>query len=302
MVDRYLVLTIDTEALPARASDNHVRKLVWGEHEKGSAGLREFVGLSQAHNAPFTFFVEVARSLWEPAEHREYFTWLIRHGQDLQLHFHPEIFKTKDLIDLPLTYRPGRQDRWTDEEAESMLDWAIRRFENFTGKAPIAYRAGSFRWNQATINAMSRLGMQLSFNNCYEAKSKADNESPATLERKFSTWPEGIIEVPCTESYINDELVHLSFPRRFPVKQGLRGYCEHLMKTEASPVVFNLLLHSWSLLSRDQSTGQFYYEDNRRLDNVDKFLCWAKTEFEIISATELSGLIKDGRLKPEEYV
>ena len=41
MAKRYALLTVDTEALPRCAEDNHVQRLVWGEHSTGTAGIRE---------------------------------------------------------------------------------------------------------------------------------------------------------------------------------------------------------------------------------------------------------------------
>ncbi len=298
MSHRYMLLTVDTEALPARASERHVEKLVWGEYENGRAGISEFVDLSKEHNLVFTFFVEVARSLWEPEKHREYWTWLIRNNQDVQLHFHPEIFQTKDLIHLPLNQRPGRQDKWNAEEAFQMISWAAQRFFRFTGTWPTAYRAGSFRWNKETIRALRKLDIKLSFNNCYEAVIRSDNLSPSKLINDgLFQWDKKVVEVPCTEVLIGEELAHLSFPRRLPVKDGLRGLCKFLIRKNGRNQIFNLLLHSWSFLNRDRNSGYFYYQDDRRIENFNKFLKWAKREFEVISATELSQLVQDGRVR-----
>ena len=50
MTNKYVLITVDTEALPNRAETDHVRRLIWGEHANGTAGVREMcaVGTSSA--------------------------------------------------------------------------------------------------------------------------------------------------------------------------------------------------------------------------------------------------------------
>ena len=53
---RYAMITVDVEALPKRASADHVKRLMWGEFENGTAGLREICSVGAEVNSNFIFF------------------------------------------------------------------------------------------------------------------------------------------------------------------------------------------------------------------------------------------------------
>lgn len=55
MADRYALITVDTEALPKRASEDHVSRLMWGKHEKGTAGVREMCSIGDEFGAKHVF-------------------------------------------------------------------------------------------------------------------------------------------------------------------------------------------------------------------------------------------------------
>ena len=58
-MNKYLILTNDTEALPNRAKDNHVKRLMWGEHENGVAGVKEMTSVVKEFNGKITYFVDI---------------------------------------------------------------------------------------------------------------------------------------------------------------------------------------------------------------------------------------------------
>lgn len=57
--NRYAILTVDTEALPKRASKDHVARLMWGEHEAGRAGVAEMSAIGDEFGAKHLFFVDL---------------------------------------------------------------------------------------------------------------------------------------------------------------------------------------------------------------------------------------------------
>lgn len=56
---RYILLTVDTEALQGRASSDHIQRLVWGEHASGTAGIREMCRIGGEFGAKHVFFVDL---------------------------------------------------------------------------------------------------------------------------------------------------------------------------------------------------------------------------------------------------
>ena len=59
--NKYTIITVDTEALPKRAVTDHVRRLIWGEHENGTAGVREMCAVGDEFGVKHVF-------LWTCAE------------------------------------------------------------------------------------------------------------------------------------------------------------------------------------------------------------------------------------------
>ncbi len=55
---RYAMLTVDTEALSKRATGDHVKRLIWGEHAKGTAGIREMSAIGDEVGAKHLYFVD----------------------------------------------------------------------------------------------------------------------------------------------------------------------------------------------------------------------------------------------------
>lgn len=88
--NRYAILTVDTEALPKRASKDHVARLMWGEHEEGRAGVAEMSAIGDEFGAKHLFFVDLCGAYSSLGESLAVVRWLNSAGQDVQLHTHPE--------------------------------------------------------------------------------------------------------------------------------------------------------------------------------------------------------------------
>ena len=57
--NRYAIMTVDTEALPKRASQEHVKRLMWGLHEHGRAGVGEISLIGDEYGVKHVFFVDL---------------------------------------------------------------------------------------------------------------------------------------------------------------------------------------------------------------------------------------------------
>ena len=99
-MNKYALITVDTEALPNRAETDHVRRLIWGEHANGTAGVREISGIGNEFSAKHVFFVDMCGAYARRDEMEEVVRWLDHDGQDVEMHAHPEY--------LPETFWPAR--------------------------------------------------------------------------------------------------------------------------------------------------------------------------------------------------
>ena len=88
--NKYTIITVDTEALPKRAVTDHVRRLIWGEHENGTAGVREMCAVGDEFGVKHVFFVDMCGAYARRDEMGSVIRWLDEAGQDVQLHAHPE--------------------------------------------------------------------------------------------------------------------------------------------------------------------------------------------------------------------
>lgn len=269
-MEKRLLITIDTEALPARASEQHVEKLIWGKFDNGRAGIVEICDIVEEFGGKGLFFLDVAGSFKNLAAYREVNSYLERRGHMVEWHYHPEIMGKVFWKERGASGKTNRQDLYDLHDANIILSTGLEQFIKITGRKPNAYRAGSFRWNQHTIDFLAKHEIPYSFNACRETAVKDNYETFVPSNPMPFDWPQGVREVPCGEVKLNDERLHFCFPRRFSRGVTPTGLVEQLA-SEADGLV-NVLLHSWSLLERDNATGYFYYKDDERKASLRKIL------------------------------
>lgn len=269
-MDKKILITIDTEALPARAMDNHVQKLIWGQFDNGRAGIIEICGVIEEFGGKGLFFVDVAGSFNDLAAYREVNSYLERRGHMVEWHYHPEIMGKAFWMERGASGTTMRQDLFDAHDANIILSAGLEQFIKITGRKPNAYRAGSFRWNQHSIDFLAKHDIAYSFNACRETAVKDNYETYIPENPMIFDWPQGVREVPCGEVKVDDGTVHFRFPRRFTNGITPVGLAEKLASESGGLV--NILLHSWSLLARDEDTGHFFYKDDARLESFRKIL------------------------------
>ncbi|MDR2786823.1 MAG: polysaccharide deacetylase [Candidatus Accumulibacter sp.] len=296
--DRYALLTVDTEALPNRASEDHVRRLIWGRHEQGTAGIREMCGVADEVGARLVFFVDACGACSHPDEMAEVVRWLDAAGQDVQLHTHSEYLPEAFWPEHGFRYRPRFLNQYGAERAA----FTIRHFGKFisdlTGKPLRAFRAGSFRWNADTIRALAEAGIPLSFNNSMRAWTDGVCPHAEPVNHPF-VWSNGIIEVPMTErKFPNfggsawwDKLTFPSSRRyRDPPWRVLWPYT-----LGRNIQVLVVLLHSWSLLYWDEN-GHGVYRDDKRQEDFRKLMRRLSKDYDIITTSDFLDLRALGRI------
>ena len=121
---RYEMLTVDTEALPKRASGDHVNRLIWGRHDKGRAGIREMCEIGDESSVKHVFFVDLCGAYAYRDEMHEAIRWLDRAGQDVQLHAHPEYLPNDFWREHGFTRKPQYMNQYTDD-ARAEFDVAL---------------------------------------------------------------------------------------------------------------------------------------------------------------------------------
>lgn len=300
---RYALLTVDTEALAGRAPDRHVERLVWGLHDAGAAGIREMCIIGKEYKVSHSFFIDFCGSYAHLEQMQQVVRWLVQQGEDVQLHTHPEALPTFFWQEHGCQITPRFMNEYQDvDRTVFVLRYFSKLITDITGKPILAHRAGSFRWNALTIRALQELNIPLSFNQSMRAleSGRGVHGEPDCLPY---TWSNGVIEVPVTERWVPgvpgfrpDRWVSLTYPESPYFKFGSRPIpaWKHPFAPKPAPVTV-VLLHSWSLLERDEA-GHAVYRDDRLLEGYRKFLRRLVKDCEVITTAEFLELHAQGKI------
>ncbi|ANY15048.1 polysaccharide deacetylase family protein [Bordetella pseudohinzii] len=307
MTDRYALITVDTEALPKRASDDHVNRLIWGRHAGGTAGVREMCEIGNEFNVKQVFFVDFCGAYSRLDEVREVARWLSAEGQDVQLHSHPEYLPDSFWSSHSLETRPQYMNQYEDDaRAEFVIRYFSEVLRASTGQRPLAFRAGSFRWNAASIRALKAAGIPLSFNNsmCAMHAGQCLFSEPTNLP---FLWSNGVIEVPTTEKKILPKVGKAEWWARLTYPESsyfrFRPWWGKLLlgAISGSPSFASFLLHSWSLLYWDEN-GHASYRDDQRLEGYRKLLGRLTKDYDVITTADFLDLYARGKIRATHSV
>jgi hypothetical protein len=299
--NRYAMLTVDTEALPKRATQDHVKRLMWGQHEHGRAGIGEMSSIGDEFGAKHVYFVDLCGAYSRLNETREVVRWLNAAGQDVQLHTHPEYLPDAFWDEHGLARRPQYMNQYTEDDR---AEFVIRHFGSMisecTGKPMLAHRAGSFRWNACTVRALKTVGILLSFNNSMSAVHAGQCVFSEPTNSPF-LWSNGVIEVPMTEKKILPKVgkkewwARLTYPES-PYFRFHPWWGKLLFDVFSGNPAFSIfLLHSWSLLYWDQR-GHATYRDDQRLEGYRKLLARLTRDYDVITTAEFLDLYARGKI------
>lgn len=301
---RYALITIDVEAQPKRASQDHVKRLVWGEHEKGAAGIREMCEVADDVGAKLIHFVDSCGIYLLGEAFAEATRWLVNAGHDVQLHTHSEFLPDSFWMEHGYSIYPRLLNQYDEDRAAFTIRYFSDYLATITGEPVRAFRAGSFRWNAGTLRAQEELGIPLSFNNSMRAYVDGVCPHAERANHPFK-WSNGVIEVPITERKFptfekGDWWGRLAFPstnrRRDPPWRVLWPYTLG-RRTE----VLVVLLHSWSLLYWDEN-GYGVYRDERRHEDFRKLMRKLSKDYDIITTAEFLDLYARGKIETTHTV
>lgn len=301
--NRYALLTVDTEALPRRAEEDHVKRLMWGQFPTGAAGVAEMVQVGDEFGAKHIFFVDMCGNYSYLDEILEVVHWLDAAGQDVQLHTHPEYLPEQFWKEHGMPVRPRFMNQYTDDaRAAFVIQHFASLITKVTGKQVLAHRAGSFRWNACTIRALKAANIPLSFNNSMTAMFNGQCVFSELTNDPFR-WSNGIIEVPMTEKKILPLLVgkedwraRLTYPE-VPYFRFRPWWGKLLFNTiSGSPDLAVFLLHSWSLLHWDEN-GHAMYKDDQRLEGYRKLLARLTKDYDVITSADFLELHEQGKIR-----
>lgn len=297
---RYLILTVDTEALPRRAPSDHIERLIWGRFDGKELGIGRMMDIADAVGVPITFFLDQCETALYGDAITQVGRRIVERGHDLQLHSHPELLQPTFWSDHGLEPPQWLPDKFDFTAAELLIRTLAEDLSAVRGSMPTAFRAGAYRFNGHLIKALKSHGIDLSFNNCKAASSGSHHYTYADPTIDLFRWSNGVVEVATTHIPFESELRRLSFPGRFPKRLTYADALEHYFQSQPTHRVAVMELHSWSLLHRSEAAGYFTYRDDRLAHEFETFLAAVRDRVTIVSASQLHQRLESGEIEVRE--
>lgn len=172
---------------PARA--------IWGEYGEAKYGLPLIVDILQQHGLKATFFVDAfTEDQGFPGQTEPVCQYLLDRGQDVQLHIHPN----KKHYGMKMR---GEEHPRTDKIAELPVDAQLAlveegrdRLEAWTGKRPVAFRAGNMSASEETLSVLQQAGIPIDSSYTFPYAGRQCYFSADDLYNG-SRWYDGVLEL-----------------------------------------------------------------------------------------------------------
>jgi len=235
-------LSFDVEALPERATSDHIDRLVWGKVDGGEYGIRRICDVLAQYGLKGNFMLDYASCTREGERAmREIIDFLAGRGHEIHLHLHAEwlVRWWGSHLDPPL-YLDGS----TYPMARRMIEYTMRRHVEFTGEPPRVFRAGGYRVNPDFILAAGALGIEALTNIRYGMLvPDVDAGGDVVDAREPFVWENGIVEIPVD---LSPDPLSESFEK-------FLGRFDIVARRKQTERTFNVVMHSWSLMRRNEA-------------------------------------------------
>jgi hypothetical protein len=275
---------------PARA--------VWGQYGGREMGLPLITDILRRHGLAATFFVEVfSDEQGYPGEAARACRYLIDRGQDVQLHVHPCYRFYADHV-RKLPYLPT--DEMSDLPAElqrELLAEGCRRLRDWTGVAPVAFRAGNMAMSEKDLANLSAVGLHIdsSYTFPYTGRQcRFSTDSPYNGSR----WYGDVLEV-ALSGFRQAKLPGFAPAKPLNLTGISFGECrraaESICRAGADAV---LILHSFSLLkvrNRQYDGGRLDRVVAGRFQRLCEWLGRARDELPTYTFTQLHQAVAEKR-------
>lgn len=287
------MISIDVEAQPKRAENNHIDRLIYGRFGQEEYGIGRLFDIAEKHNARLTCFLDYAEQHIYGDELLDVGRYIVSRGHDLQVHLHPE-FLSSSIFEKTRTRRQNDLFAVDREQADVLINYAVQTHSEITAEAPVAFRGGGYRYNNAVLAALRE--NKFHFNSCYNP-ARANQPFNIGPVKQFQ-WGENITELPisCVPNFRN---INRFYEYNFNGDILFRGSIEDCISshelflqtffgTYGDDAVAVLVMHSWSLLEYNEKSG-FY--DGVRQDAADKFSALVEMynkNYTVVTAESLS--------------
>lgn len=256
-----IIITIDTESyaqgmVPIEAD-------IYGEIGRERYGVEKIMDLCDAHNFKATFFVDVLEHhLFGKTALSRLCRCISDRCHDVELHSHPNLIPGNPFRFM-CHYDLATQKDIIREGKELIGEW--------TGKSPVAFRAGSYGANLATIRALAETGFKLdssyfTFHRNCELSRELNNRYKNMV---FDI--EGVTEIPVTVYKLLDTFLYEDYSKIDINACAREEICYIIGQLAGKVEVLILFLHSFSFLQWNGKMKRFI-PDGYCLEKFDYIL------------------------------
>lgn len=290
-------MTIDVEALPFRAADTHVDRLIWGRFPEGEFGIGKMMDIADQYRVPLTMFTDLSEIDCYGEAIRQVGWKIVERGHDFQLHVHPENFAASvwgNVGGPPTAASAQTLNCLTEVHARIIAQELVRRYRSIAAKQPLAFRGGGYCFNEELVCALANEGVIIN-----SSVNRSRKTQPfLTAACKQFLWPNGSLEIPvaAVDSFRNiPRPFDFNFnSAHFPDAERMLEYIEHFSLQFGQEAIVVLVMHSWSLL--DISRQHFGPPIPDNVKRLDQFLRLANQHHDFVSAPMLYELAQSGVL------
>lgn len=308
-----IVITIDTEALTARAEEDHVKRLIWGEHKGSEYGLRRMMDIADKYGAKLTSFLDFPEYAHYGEDILDVGREILHRGHDVQIHMHPDMF-TMDFLrqhHVKMIKKSSQQDiqkaleMWTPERLRCDIKACLELYAKISSDVPTAYRTGSYMMTPALIDALGETSILIS-----------SNYNPAFPDRTSFLhgilppfyWPTGMLELPVSSVQMNNEIEQYNFNTGFLLNAHPNVCAAHHLellnafwRENPDQNVAVLVMHCWSFLKKDDH-GWFCIPNEQSVATFDKLLSELTKYYDIVPIKEIAAHRDELFPKPQNQV
>jgi SAM-dependent methyltransferase len=292
-MSRRLMITVDVEAQPPRATQDHVERLIFGRWpDARPGGIIELMAAAERNGARLVMFFDFTEEYEYGQPIRDAAKLIHDQGHDLQLHAHP-VFVPDSFWEARGAEGFALLDRATALQANALFEDLSRQYYEITGKLPLAFRGGGYRYNANILGALTNNGVRL--DSSYIA-TRNNQPFPLGLMSQFR-WANGPYELPVsTIPFDGEQLQEFNFnSKAFPDAQRMLDYLDAFYAKMGDDAVATLVMHSWSL-SEQQEDRIFGPPAGELVERFDQFLAGIRGSVQVITSPEFLQLVDTGSI------
>lgn len=300
-----VMLTVDVEALPMRAESDHINTLIYGRKDGKEYGIGRMMDIADRHNIKMTFFVDFAECELYGDEILEVGRYIVSRGHDMQVHCHCDWLEKK--IGRP-SFVNARDNYYlwykNDEDSKIIADYVTDKYIECTGKMPLAFRGGEYRFGTAMLKALKEKEYvaDLSYN-CIRPEALPENKQ-FEYENGLLEFPVGILHNKKPLNFNNRPLVPKSRADFDNIISEYKTLFNDYFNYYGNDAIASMMMHSWSFMHTEERTNKTWYFDMPNEVMVgffDYFIESMKEYVDFVSVTEAINSVDRNDLKKVDF-